>query len=860
WDAGDGGVSDADLTGNGITVSNVPVPAISSATYDASTGSLVVAGTGFQSMSGATNDIVASKLTFTGEGGATYTLTDTSNVDITSATSFTIDPSATDEAGIAAIVNKNGTSSSGGAAYNLAAAQGWDAGDGGVSDADLTGNGITVSNVPVPAITSSTYDASSGALVVTGTEFLSLNGATNDIVASKLTFTGDGGATYTLTDTANVDITSATTFTIELSATDKAGLAAIVNKNGASSTGGTTYNLAAAQGWDAGDGGAADADLTGNGITVSNVPVPAIISATYDAASGTLVVTGTDLLSLNGSNNDIVAAKLTLTGDGGATYTLTNTANVDVSSGTSFTLTLSATDRAGVDLILNKDGTSSIGGTTYNLAAAQGWDAGADASVLISDTTGNGVAARNVNTAPTLLHNSPTFGTIPDFETAAPSGTVGVLVSQVINTTGISNFSDPDAGTQTGLAITAMDTSHGVWWYSTDGGSHWAVAPAVSNTSALLLSADGNSRLYFQLTATGFSGTLSSAMTFRAWDETSGVAGTQADTSVNGGSTAFSSATDAASLNVNTSPVVSNLNGDSVTFTEKGPATLIDAGGNAIVADSDSPDFGGGSLTASIVGNRVSGEDVLSIVNQGSGSGQIGVSGSNVLYGGTVIGTFTGGTGTNDLVVAFNGSATPAAAQALVRDIAYSDSNATDPAVAPRTIGLTVNDGAGGTSTPADITVNVIGVNDPPTLVATGGPPTFIENGPAVSLFTGASISTIESGQGVKSITLTVSNVADGSNEILNIDGSALALTNGNSVTTAIDGMDASVRVAGGTATVTISRAAGITTTAAQTLVDGMTYQDTSSNPSTADRVVTLTSIQDSGGTSNGGVDTSNVS
>src|SRR6185437_7765227 len=204
WDAGDGGVSDADLTGNGITVSNVPVPAISSATYDASTGSLVVAGTGFQSMSGATNDIVASKLTFTGEGGATYTLTDTSTVDITSATSFTIDLSATDEAGIAAIVNKNGTSSSGGAAYNLAAAQGWDAGDGGVSDADLTGNGITVSNVPVPAITSSTYDASSGALVVTGTEFLSLNGATNDIVASKLTFTGDGGATYTLTDTANV--------------------------------------------------------------------------------------------------------------------------------------------------------------------------------------------------------------------------------------------------------------------------------------------------------------------------------------------------------------------------------------------------------------------------------------------------------------------------------------------------------------------------------------------------------------------------------------------------------------------------------------------------------------------------------
>ena len=38
---------------------------------------------------------------------------------------------------------------------------------------DTTGNGITTSNVAVPAITSATYDASTGALVVTGTGFLS---------------------------------------------------------------------------------------------------------------------------------------------------------------------------------------------------------------------------------------------------------------------------------------------------------------------------------------------------------------------------------------------------------------------------------------------------------------------------------------------------------------------------------------------------------------------------------------------------------------------------------------------------------------------------------------------------------------
>ena len=106
---------------------------------------------------------------------------------------------------------------------------------------------MTVSNVAAPTITSATYDASSGALVVTGTDFLKLTGASNDIVANKFTFTGEGGLTYTLTDSSNVEITSGTAFTLTLSATDKAAINQIANKNGTSSTGATTYNLAAAE-------------------------------------------------------------------------------------------------------------------------------------------------------------------------------------------------------------------------------------------------------------------------------------------------------------------------------------------------------------------------------------------------------------------------------------------------------------------------------------------------------------------------------------------------------------------------------------------------------------------------------------
>lgn len=101
----------------------------------------------------------------------------------------------------------------------------------------------------------------------------------------------------------------------------------------------------------------------------------------------------------------------------------------------------------------------------------------------------------------------------------------------------------------------------------------------------------------------------------------------------------------------NAAPTIANLSGDTATFTEGGSAVLIDVGSNATVADADSADFNGGNVTVSIATNRVAGEDMLSIVNQGTGAGQIGVSGSNVTFAGTTIGTFTGGTSINYLIM-----------------------------------------------------------------------------------------------------------------------------------------------------------------------------------------------------------------
>ncbi|AHF04284.1 Hemolysin-type calcium-binding protein [Marichromatium purpuratum 984] len=410
----------ADTTGNAVTVSNVAAPTITAASYDADTGVLTVTGSNFVAASGAANDVDLSTLTITGGNAASHTLTTATDVEIDSATQFSVTLSGTDRTAVAALLDQLGTSSSFGTTYNLAAADDWLTGaDPGADISDTTGNAITVA--VLPKLTSATYDAATGTLVVTGTN-IQANGGGADIDASALTLTGAGGTSYTLTDTADVERTSATQFTLTLSATDRAGVGPLLNSNGTSSTGGTTYNLAAADDWNTAVSAGDSSDATGNGLTVSNVPTPTLTSATYDASNGTLVVTGSGLLARGGAANDIDASRLALVGEGGASHTLTDTADVELTSATGFTLTLSATDRAAVGPLLNQDGTSATGGTTYNLAAAEDWAAGAAAAVTDADLTGNAVTVANVP-APTITSATydPTSGLLVVTATGLPS-------------------------------------------------------------------------------------------------------------------------------------------------------------------------------------------------------------------------------------------------------------------------------------------------------------------------------------------------------------------------------------------------------------------------------------------------------
>ncbi|HSN01373.1 MAG TPA: hypothetical protein VLS52_10235 [Rudaea sp.] len=675
---------------------------LTSATYDASTGTLLVTGSGLQSVAGASNDITASLLTLTGEGGTTYTLTDTANVEITSPTSCTLTLSATDKAAVNQILNKNGTSSTGGTTYNIGAATGW---NGAGAAADTTGNGVTVSNVAVPAIISATYNASTGGLVVTGTGLLLAAGAGNDIVASKFTLAGEGGATYSLTTTANVDITSGTSFTLTLSATDKAAVATILNKNGTSSTGGTTYNLAAAEDWDAGaDPAVVIADTTGNGLTVSNVAVPAIIGATYDAGTGTLVVTGTGFLSASGAGNDIVASKFTLTGEGGTTYTLTDTANIDITSSVSFTLTLSATDKAAVATILNKNGTSSIGGTTYNLAAAEDWDAGADPAVVIADTTGNGITVSNVISPPVITTDAGSTSFVAGDNVASTPVPVdsGLAVTDASSSTLASAT----------VAITGnFHAGEDVLAFVNDGST-------MGNITASYNAAIG----VLTLTSAGATATLAqwqSALQSVTYTDTAVTPNTATRTvsftAVDGGGTTSNTATRTITVTATDQTPIVTTTGGTTSYVSGTAAVTIDAG----ITVSDLDNATQSAATVAIISGFHSG-DTLAFINTNS-----------TTYG-NIVASYNAATGVLTLTSS-GATATNAQWTNTLSSVSFSSSSTTG---GTRTIAFAINDGSK-TSAAATDTVNVLASQS--ISFTSAAPANAVYNGPAYTVTAAAS-------------------------------------------------------------------------------------------------------------------------
>src|SRR3954451_15052081 len=108
------------------------------------------------------------------------------------------------------------------------------------------------------------------------------------------------------------------------------------------------------------------------------------------------------------------------------------------------------------------------------------------------------------------------------------------------------------------------------------------------------------------------------------------------------------------------------------------PVTFLENTVNAApqIIDADvtftGPDnnFDGGTVTVA----GLLAQDTVAIRNQGTGAGEIGVSGGNVSFGGILIGSFAGGGGST-LTVIFNAAATAAGIEALIENLTYANSS-----------------------------------------------------------------------------------------------------------------------------------------------------------------------------------------
>ena len=171
----------------------------------------------------------------------------------------------------------------------------------------------------------------------------------------------------------------------------------------------------------------------------------------------------------------------------------------------------------------------------------------ADSAATTAFSTATDTAAITINAindAPVLADDNPTLTAIDEDDFTSAGDSVAAIVVD-------GSITDADGSPVESIAITAVDDTNGTWQYSTDNGGTWADVDdtLLAVDHALLL--DGTltgvntQKLRFVPTA-DYNGT--ATFTFKAWDQSTGSAGTYADSAA---TTAFSTATDTAAITIN---------------------------------------------------------------------------------------------------------------------------------------------------------------------------------------------------------------------------------------------------------------------------------------------------------------------
>jgi hypothetical protein len=285
------------------------------------------------------------------------------------------------------------------------------------------------------------------------------------------------------------------------------------------------------------------------------------------------------------------------------------------------------------------------------------------------------------------------------------------------------------------------------------------------------------------------------------------------------------------------------LVGAGITYTENDAPTIIDAG--ATVADDDSADFDGGSLTVAFTVNGT-GSDEFIIHNNGAVG--IGRSGGNVLYDNAVIGTWSG---TRPLVVTFNNSglSTPAAVEALVQNIEYRNTSES-PTSLQRTISMVLVDDTSTASSTVTTTIDVVPVSDAPIVAFAGGNLTYTEGDLPLLIDSSPTITDLDSGNfSSGSLTVAITNNGEAGDElIINDNGASGIGLSGNFVT--YNGVTFA-SWSGSRPLLVSFTTSGATPAVVTELLQNIQFQNTTQQPTTSTRTIQVTVVDNTTTTSN---------
>ncbi len=459
-----------------------------------------------------------------------------------------------------------------------------------------------------------------------------------------------------------------------------------------------------------------DAGDTLSAVRIDTLPTAGTLTLSGVAVTAGQVVTAVDITA--GRLVFSPAADANGAGYASLTFSVQDSHSTYDAAPNTLTFDVMAVNDAPTDLALstNSVAENATTGTVVGMVTGTDPDAGDTKSYSLTDTAG-GRFAINASTGELTVAD----GSLLNYENAAShSLTVrvtdaGGLTYDETFTINLTNVNEGPTGTDATLTLTE-DTSHALTaanfgFSDVDAGDSLSavridnlptagsltLSEVAVTVGQVVSAADITAgRLVFTPTANA-SGTGYASITF----------------SVRDSNNVYDAAPDTLSIHVtavNDAPMITPI-APNVTFVEGGLAQVIDATGT--IVDVDATNLDGGVLTISISANGTA-DDRLVVGNWGTGPGQVGVSGSNVTYGGIVIGTVSGGTsGSDPLTVTFNTSATSAAVQEVYRSIQFTNES-DNPSTATRTLAIGLTDGDGGTATPQTKLVFVQVTNDAP--------------------------------------------------------------------------------------------------------------------------------------------------